>query len=94
MADLLEDLENLEKITTKKIISNYENAKGFISGSFEEHILMTLGSLTHGQRGYSAVNYSQILDQKSQFLNFNKIVIQSINCCGQIFNFIVKFILV
>lgn len=70
MADLLEDLENLEKITTKKTISNYENAKGFISGSFEEHILMTLGSLTHGQRGYSAVNYSQILDQiKDYFLN-------------------------
>lgn len=65
MADIITDLKHFEDILKRNIVSNYENSKDFISGSFDEHIL-NIVSLTGS--GNKNMNYSKILQElKEEF---------------------------
>lgn len=67
MADIINDLKHFEDILKRKIVSNYENSKDFISGSFDEHIL-NIVSLTGS--GNKNMNYSDIIKElKEEFEN-------------------------
>lgn len=70
MADLISDLKQFEDIAKRKVISNYENSKDFISGSLEEHI----HNIVVEQNGYKSTNFTKIIDDlKASFSEtFNK----------------------
>lgn len=57
MADLINDLKEFEMIANRKVISNYENSKDFVSGSIEEHI----NNLVMDQNNYKAIDFNKII---------------------------------
>lgn len=57
MSDLINDLKQFELIGKRQIISNYENSKDFVSGSFEEHI----NNIMVDQHGYKATDFTKII---------------------------------
>lgn len=57
MADLINDLKEFEMIANRKVISNYENSKDFVSGSLEEHI----NNLVMDQNNYRATDFNKII---------------------------------
>lgn len=57
MSDLINDLKQFELIGKRQIISNYENSKDFVSGSFEEHI----NNIMVDQNGYKATDFTKII---------------------------------
>lgn len=57
MTDLINDLKQFELIGKRQVISNYENSKDFVSGSFEEHI----NNIMVDQNGYKATDFTKII---------------------------------
>lgn len=57
MSDLINALKQFELIGKRQIISNYENSKDFVSGSFEEHI----NNIMVEQHGYKATDFTKII---------------------------------
>jgi hypothetical protein len=65
MADIITDLKHFESILKREVISNYENSKDFVSGSFDEHIV---NIVTFTGSGNKNMDYSRILRElKEEF---------------------------